>query len=212
MSSPACFISVLEFAEPRSFTCLVRFIPRHFIRFDVNVNGIFKQLSSHVLIIHIIILLNSGFLLHFLFVKLSPRLSVLLQLRIFMITTLNSLSGKDYWSPFCCSSSRVLSYSFIWNIFLCCLILPTSLFLFLFGKFNTFPVLSEVALCRSILWGSALHCPLATNLYAPRVLLGYVGLFVIVGSLLWTPVVGVATPGAIGFRPSLVHMLPTTDR
>ena len=89
---------------------------------------------------------------------------------------------------FTCSSSRVLSYSFIWNIFLCCLILPTSLFLFLFAKFNTVPGLSEVALCRRHLMGFSTSLSSGHQIYMSKggALLGYVSLFVIVGSLLWT--------------------------
>ena len=44
VSSSISFISVLQFSEHRSFTSLVRFIPRYFILFDVIVNGIvFKK-------------------------------------------------------------------------------------------------------------------------------------------------------------------------
>ena len=37
VSSSISFISVLQFSENRSFTFLVRFIPRYFILFDVIV-------------------------------------------------------------------------------------------------------------------------------------------------------------------------------
>ena len=51
-------------------------------------------------------------------------------LSIFMIITLNSILSKSSISTYL-SSSRVLYCSFTWNIFLCCLSLPESLFLFL---------------------------------------------------------------------------------
>ena len=66
------FINVLLFSEYRSFTSLVKFIPRYFIVFDVTVSGIFLlSLSDNsllayrnatdfcILILHAATLLNS---------------------------------------------------------------------------------------------------------------------------------------------------------
>ena len=50
---------------------------------------------------------------------------------IFAITTLNSLLGRLSISTLLSSSSEVLSYSCVWNMFLCCIILPELLFVFL---------------------------------------------------------------------------------
>ena len=52
-------------------------------------------------------------------------------LNIFAISTLNSLLGRLPISTLLNSSFGVLSYLFIWNMFLCCLILPHLLLLFL---------------------------------------------------------------------------------
>ena len=45
MSSSVSFISVLQFSEYRSFTSLVRFIPRYLVLFDAVVNGIVSLVS-----------------------------------------------------------------------------------------------------------------------------------------------------------------------
>ena len=94
VSSPACFISVLEFAEPRSFTCLVRFIPRHFILFDVNVNGILKTTFLSCTYYHYYTLKLWFFFTFSLCQTLITFIYSSPELRIFMITTLNSLSGR----------------------------------------------------------------------------------------------------------------------
>ena len=45
VSSSISFINVLPFLEHRSFASLDRFIPRHFILFEVMVNGIVSLIS-----------------------------------------------------------------------------------------------------------------------------------------------------------------------
>ena len=66
-------------------------------------------------------------------------------LSIFMIITLNSILSKSCISTYL-SSSGVLYCSFTWNIFLCCLSSPESLFLFLLGMLVTFLDLGDTAL------------------------------------------------------------------
>ena len=58
--------------------------------------------------------------------------SYLKLLIIFTIITYNSSSSRFLICTSLSSSSWVLSHFFIWNISLCCLILPNSLFLFLY--------------------------------------------------------------------------------
>ena len=58
------------------------------------------------------------------------------------------------------SSSEALSYSFIWNIFLCCLILSSSLCLFVhIRQFVAFLDLGEVALFKRCLMGPSSVLP-----------------------------------------------------
>ena len=84
----------------------------------------------------------------FSFLNFSLCSAILLpcSLSIFMIITLNSILSKSCISTYF-SSSRVLYCSFTWNIFLCCLSLPESLFLFLLGMLVTFLDLGDTALC-----------------------------------------------------------------
>lgn len=51
-----------------------------------------------------------------------------------MIITLNSFLGILLISSLLISCSGVLAYSFVWNIFLCHLLLPNPLCLFLYIK------------------------------------------------------------------------------
>lgn len=63
--------------------------------------------------------------------------------------TILTLYWVDYLFLLHLVSSGVLSCLFVWNIFLCDIILPTSLFLFLcFGRLVMLPDLGVVALCR----------------------------------------------------------------
>ena len=170
-----------------------------------------KWLSSHVLII-IIILLNSGFSLYFLFVKL---LTVLIysssELRIFMIITLNSLSGR-------------LLISILLVLFLEFYLIPSSGIYFSAASFCLlhwcysylvdlilFLILVRWSYVGGILCGSALHCPLGTKSVCPRGML-YLGCLLQqahcygLSGRCGYPLV------QLGVRSSLVHKLPTTDR
>ena len=62
--------------------------------------------------------------------SLCASILLLISLIIFAIATLNSLLGRLPISSLLCSSSEVSSYSFVWNMFLCCIILPELLFVF----------------------------------------------------------------------------------
>ena len=66
-----------------------------------------------------------------------------------MVISFNSLLGRLLISTLLSSSSGVLSCSFVWNIFLCHLILPNSLFYFyVLGRSVMFPDLEEVDFYR----------------------------------------------------------------
>ena len=94
-----------------------------------------------------------------------PLLSLL---SIFMIITLNALSDRLHISTWL-NSSEILSCSFIWNIFLCCLILPNFLFLFVcLGGLIMFPDLGEVSLHRNILLDLAAPSPLVNRAISSR--------------------------------------------
>ena len=78
---------------------------------------------------------------HLLFVKNIWLLTLFVRsvpssLSIFMIITLTSLSDRWHIPTSLCSSSRVLSYSFVWNIFLCHLI--RYFYFYVFGRVATF--------------------------------------------------------------------------
>ena len=78
--------------------------------------------------------------LYFLFVKNLQLLALYVHFScnfsvIFTVITLNLLSGRFPVSTSFSSSSEILSYSLIWNMFLCCLVLPELLFVFLYVSY-----------------------------------------------------------------------------
>ena len=90
-----------------------------------------------IVFISVIIFFNSVYSLYllihcwnFLFFSVWEFILLLSSLTVFMIITLNSFSGRLPIST-SLSSSRVFSFSFIWNLFLGCLILSKLLFVFL---------------------------------------------------------------------------------
>ena len=85
---------------------------------------------------------------------------------IFIIMTLNSLLDRLLISTSFNSFSEVLSYSFIWNILFCLLILPNSLCVFLCIPMS--PNLGDVALCRRCPMRPITCSPLATRSRSSR--------------------------------------------
>ena len=78
-----------------------------------------------------------------------------------MIIILNSLLSRLLIST--SSSSGVLSYSSVWNIFLCHLILPIQFYFYAFCRLVMFPDIREVVLCRKHTMGSEVHSCLVTR-------------------------------------------------
>lgn len=78
---------------------------------------------------------------------LCSSILLLSLLGIIMIITFYSLSGRLLFSTLLNSFSEVLSCSFMWDVFFCCLILHNSLFL-CGGRSFMFISLGEVALCK----------------------------------------------------------------
>ena len=84
---------------------------------------------------------------------------------VYLCLLLWTLFQVDCLTMFCFSSfSEVLSCFFNWNIFLCLLILPDSLFISMYWVYQlSLPVLKEWPYLGDVLWGSEVQCHLATR-------------------------------------------------
>ena len=85
-----------------------------------------------------------------------------------MIIILNSLSGKLLFFTLIISSG-VLSYFFVWNTVLCCLILPFSIFISVYMVgWLIFLILEKQPHVGDVLWDPAVYSPLVTRAICSR--------------------------------------------
>lgn len=132
-------VSALNIVSQRSLNC-PHFFSFFAFLFNFSISTAVFQLadlflSSHPLLIPFSIFFISAILffsylsLSLLILSLYSLILLSSSLSIFIIITLNSF--LDRLPVFSAVSSGILSYSFIWHIFLYCLVLPNLLFLFL---------------------------------------------------------------------------------